>query len=385
MRRVEYLDGLRGLAALWVLIGHCMILTGFYLPVFAQPDLGVDLFILLSGYLMVFQYQLRQKFEDWERPGTWVSFWIRRFFRIAPLYYLMLAAALILGPMLYGHRVEIDSFFGRDLQAPQRYMDAGGTNIAMHLSFLFGLFPSYAFRTPLPDWSIGLEMQFYALFPLLVLLARKTSWALMAVLIGLAGVGIALLSMSASLSFAMPAFLPLKLHLFLCGMLTAVAAGAGQQRQRQLLHGGLLLLLAAIPIGGTQDLLHSLIREAIVVVFLALALFRRFRPVGMAARMLGTAPLHWLGELSFGVYLVHLLIMQPVAGWVVTTFGRDLSSPERFLMVLGIVAPLAYGIAYVSYRLVEIPGQHLGKALLRRASRNRPQASQTVAEEIAAP
>ena len=81
-----------------VLVGHCMILTGFSLPIIGQPDFGVDLFILLSGSLMVFQYQLRSEFEDWTTPRTWAAFWIRRFFRIAPLFYLMLAAALILGP-----------------------------------------------------------------------------------------------------------------------------------------------------------------------------------------------------------------------------------------------------------------------------------------------
>ncbi|MEI9997915.1 MAG: acyltransferase family protein [Verrucomicrobiota bacterium] len=64
--RVACLDGLRGIAALWVLVGHGMLLTGFYVPIFVAADLGVDLFILLSGFLMVFQYQLRQ---EWGKLG----------------------------------------------------------------------------------------------------------------------------------------------------------------------------------------------------------------------------------------------------------------------------------------------------------------------------
>src|SRR3546814_12877049 len=63
VRRVECLDGLRGLAALWVLVGHMMILTGFRLPLMSKPDLGVDLFIMLSGFLMMFQYRLRRSEE----------------------------------------------------------------------------------------------------------------------------------------------------------------------------------------------------------------------------------------------------------------------------------------------------------------------------------
>ena len=176
IRRVACLDGLRGLAALWVLFGHLVILTGFRLPVLSKPDLGVDLFILLSGFLMVFQYRLRADVEDWRAPGTWAAFWTRRFFRLAPLFYVALAVALLAGPALYADRVAIDGFLGEPLQPRERFADASLANIAAHLSFVFGLLPDYAFRTPLPDWSLGLEMQFYAAFPFLVLLARRIGW-----------------------------------------------------------------------------------------------------------------------------------------------------------------------------------------------------------------
>src|SRR6516225_9730682 len=105
--RVECLDGLRGIAALWVLLGHCAILTGLSLPVIGKPDLGVDLFMMLSGFLMVFHYQLRAEAEPWSKPGTWLKFWARRFFRIAPLYYVMLAMALAAGPALLVWRTAI--------------------------------------------------------------------------------------------------------------------------------------------------------------------------------------------------------------------------------------------------------------------------------------
>jgi peptidoglycan/LPS O-acetylase OafA/YrhL len=380
LRRIECLDGLRGLAALWVLVGHCMLLTGFYLPVMGQPEFGVDLFILLSGFLMVFQYQLRQSFEDWGRLGTWASFWTRRFFRIAPVFYLMLAAALLAGPVIYEDRVVIDTFLNRELQAPARYLDSGATNIALHVTFLFGLLPSYAFRTPLPDWSLGLEMQFYAVFPFLILLVRKLSWPVAALLVTSAAAAIVLAMSLAGISFPMPAFLPLKMHLFLCGMLTAAALGGG--RRCLALHLGLVIMLAAIPIGGAQDLQHVVVRALIVLIFFALV---HARAAGVISALLGSRPLYWLGELSYGVYLVHLLIMQPVAAWAITNWGDSMGAAERCLLVLGIVAPMAYAIAYVTYTIVEVPGQKIGKALLRALAPNRRQSSQTPAEEIAVP
>ena len=383
MRRVECLDGLRGIAALWVLVGHCMILTGFAFPIVDRPDLGVDLFILLSGFLMVFQYQLRSSVEDWAAPPTWIAFWIRRFFRIAPLFYLMLAAALLLGPMLYESRLAIDAFVGRSPQQPWRYLDAGIRNIVLHVSFAFGLFPNYAYRTPLPDWSLGLEMQFYAVFPFLVLLARKAGWLWTAVLGSAVGIIIALAFERAGLHFPMPAFLPLKIQIFLCGML--IAADSRGSRARLAAQFCLAVLLAAIPIGGDQDIIHFAARELLVVLFFLLVHGRRIAAIGIASSVLGNKFFHWLGELSYGVYLVHLLILQPVAAWAIGRYGAGIGDFARFCLVLVLVAPAAYLLAFLTYRMVELPGQRLGKNILRHAFGSRPRAEQTRAEEIAAP
>jgi peptidoglycan/LPS O-acetylase OafA/YrhL len=383
MRRVECLDGLRGLAALWVLVGHCMILTGFSLPIIGQPDFGVDLFILLSGFLMVFQYQLRSEFEDWTTPGTWAAFWIRRFFRIAPLFYLMLAAALTLGPSIYASRVAIDTFLDQGLQQPERYLDSSLKNVILHLSFAFGLFPQHAYRTPLPDWSLSLEMQFYAVFPFLVLLSRKAGWLLAAILVAAAGLVVVWAIGRLGIRFPMPAFLPLKMHLFLCGML--IAADHRNSARRLGAQIGLALILAAIPVGGRQDVAHLIVRELLVVVFFVLVHWRTVGVINSVSSLLGGKLFHWLGELSYGVYLVHLLIMQPVAGWAIGQFGSNIGDFARFALVLGIVVPTAYSIAFVTYRAVEVPGQKLGKSILRRSIHSPGKSRQTRAEEIAAP
>ena len=89
--QLAFLDGLRGFASLWVLVGHAMFLTGYKVMILAEPDLAVELFIIISGFLMTFHYQARQAREPWTAPDTWRIFWVRRFFRIAPLYYVCLA------------------------------------------------------------------------------------------------------------------------------------------------------------------------------------------------------------------------------------------------------------------------------------------------------
>lgn len=314
--------------------------------------------------------------------GTWAAFWTRRFFRIAPLFYVTLLVALILGPTVYGDRVAIDTFLAHKLQQPERYLDAGVRNVVLHLTFAFGLLPSYAYRTPLPDWSLGLEMQFYAVFPFLMLMVRKVDWLLTVLLI--VGVSIAaLLSIRlAGVHFPMPSFLPLKMHLFLCGML--IAADTCGKRNRLWLQAGGAALLAAIPIGD-GDWLHLTTRELLVMVFFALVHLQNVRGVGVASRLLGSRPCHWLGELSFGVYLWHLLVLHFVASWAIARWGHSIGPTQRFLIVAGIVATVSYTLAFGTYKAIEVPGQKLGKRIQKLFTGSANKSKSVVAEEIAAP
>jgi peptidoglycan/LPS O-acetylase OafA/YrhL len=370
--RIECLDGLRALAAIWVLVGHCLLLTGWSVPILGEPDLGVDLFIMLSGFLMVFHYHLRQDKEPWQRPATWLKFWTRRYFRIAPLFYVMLFVALALGPYLYDCRTVIDDFLLRSHQAPERYLDSGVKNIVAHLLFLFGLVPNLAYRTPLPDWSLGLEMQFYAVFPAVMLLVRWLGWARSAVLVAAAGCAIVFAMGRLSVHFPMPSFLPLKMQIFLCGML--LAGVVHQSRPRPILYLALALLLAALPFGGDYGPGKLLVREALVAGFFALVLYRMLPgAAGTLARAiamtLSNRFFHLMGELSFSIYLIHLLVLQPVAAFVIDQYGHGLAAPLRFAIVVAVVLPTVTLLSWITYNLIEVPGQKAGRFVVRRFGR----------------
>ncbi|MBB4194889.1 peptidoglycan/LPS O-acetylase OafA/YrhL [Rhizobium aethiopicum] len=363
-RRIECLDGLRGLAALWVLIGHAHILTGFKVPIIGDPELGVDLFIMLSGFLMVFHYQRRKAREPWESPQTWAVFWARRFFRIAPLYYVMLVIALIAGSEIYQARMVIDAFNGNPPQAASRYLDDSLTNYLMHLSFLFGLSPAHAFRTALPDWSIGLEMQFYAALPFIMIVLGRLGWLKgMLVTVGLA-VTAAWVVHHLGFRFPMPSFLPMKMHIFAAGMLLAGALWMSQGRAY--LAFAISALLVLIPLGGDVTVLHESVRVGIVALFFVLVHADRFPgSAGHYSRsvnsVLGNSFFRNLGELSFGAYLIHLLIMQPVIAWLIG--NTDLSNPARWLATLIVTIPAVYVLSFLGYKFIELPGQSVGRRL----------------------
>lgn len=90
----------------------------------------------------------------------------------------------------------------------------------IHASFVFGFLPSYSFSTPLPDWSLGLEIQFYLIFPVLFFFYRKNFIVFLVLfLVGMRV--IRNISDQVGYRFPMPSYLPLKFHNFSAGIALA--------------------------------------------------------------------------------------------------------------------------------------------------------------------
>ncbi len=367
---------MRGLAALWVVIGHAMILSGWSLPILGKPAFAVDLFILISGFLMCFHYRERKAAEPWTAPATWTRFWIRRFFRIAPLYYAALAAALLAGPALGPWRQAISTLVPASATAPERYTDQSLANIAAHASFVFGLLPDYGFRTALPDWSIGLEMQYYLAFPFLMLAIARAGAAMACVGLAAACITAGLLFKGSLTEFTEPSLLILKLPIFLAGMLIADALDRPGRVVARATLGA--ILLATLPIGAFDGLAATLIRAAIAGGFALLihqrSLAERFRWLGRADALLGGRLGHFLGEMSYGVYLIHLLVLIPILGLLSARYGQDLSSLGRFAIAAPVTIAMTYLIAAAMHAAIEMPGIAIGRRIIG-SSRHDPDAT----------
>ncbi len=178
--------------------------------------------MMISGYLMAANACARNHFEPLATPRNWLRFWLRRFFRIAPAYYLSLALAIAASSYFLVGYEELQNLNPAKWHAGRVYdparIEYTLTNILLHLSFLFGLHPSYSFSTFLPDWSLSLEMQFYFVFPALFLLMQKFGYLKIAILIGLPvfvlGFGI-----SKFIAYSEPSLLVMKLNYFIAGIL----------------------------------------------------------------------------------------------------------------------------------------------------------------------
>jgi peptidoglycan/LPS O-acetylase OafA/YrhL len=369
--RIGCLDGLRGFAAIWVLLGHALLLSGWRLPIISRPDLAVDLFMMLSGFLMAFHYIERQKAEPWHQPRTWVTFWTRRFFRIAPLYYVLLAIALIAGPALGAYRDAIASAVPGTATVAARYLDQSWENVVTHVTFIFGFHPYYGFSTALPDWSIGLEMAFYAALPFIMAMAGRIGFIFTALALAL-GCSIASVIFKDFFgAFNEPSFLLIKLPIFLGGMLVAAALSANGRLRVVLIAVGLLLCLLPVH-GAGNSALELAMRFMSLGAITLLVNAQRLPPLGGGAKvlqwisqLLGSPFARFLGESSYGVYLLHLLVMIPTIALTLKWLQPG-SRPVLFLVTIAIVVPVTYAIAWALHLAVEKPGIQLGRRILSR-------------------
>lgn len=336
------LDGLRGLALLGVLLFHADgALPGGYL--------GVDLFFVLSGYLIT--SLLLAEARDTGRIDLY-AFWGRRCRRLFPaLLSLMPAVAM------YG------KFFARpeDLQALRNEALASLGYVANWRAIMGEKSYWQLFSAPSPlehTWSLSIEEQFYVAWPLLAawLLPRRGARGLLVVALGLSVVSAVAMWLLFVPGDNSRAYLgtDTRMGAILIGAALAVLWRPGRHVSplavKSLDVAGIAaaaaLGVAWCTLHGTNPLLYRggfWLTELCVLTLIACAVVG---PRSLVARALSLRPLTWLGSISYGVYLWH---------WPVNVF---LSAERTHLQGVGLQAlrfAVTFAIALISYRFLEQP------------------------------
>lgn len=362
---LSWLDGLRGIAAFWVLISHVQILSGLKnIPILSWGGLAVDLFMILSGFLMAHNYIHRQNSESWTSSSTFLVFWIRRFFRIAPLYYFLLFLAFFYGPILGDYRFAISEIWPNTATSPERYYDQSVSNIFSHLTFVFGFLPYFSYRTALPDWSIGLEMQFYMIFPFLMLVIYYLGWIKSSVLFVLTCVFIWFMFPNFIREFQMPTLLSLKLHVFLVGMWLAFSRFKCDMRRGLMI--SLIIMLIWIFIERNAASVARMLLVVLLYYFFdgeRLPCGRYFDKSICAIKKIFSSSFGiFMGDTSYAVYLLHLLVVIPLAGELTKVPEYLLmSSFARFSLCLLLSVLIVYPLSWILHNTVEKWGIGWGK------------------------
>lgn len=313
----------------------------------ADPKLAVDLFMMISGFLMVAQADARSVVEPLRGTRNRWRFWARRLFRVAPAYYLSLLLAVVSAPLfLEGYTVlrglnqlhwQFDTIYD-----PAR-IEYTVRNIVLHLTFVFGLMQEASASTMLPDWSLSLEMQFYAVFPLLLAYLNRmgiTATALLGLVAAWVGWQV--------YGFYEPSLLVFKLHHFVAGMLIF--------RARSLWTCACAIALSALD--------GSTVPPAMAT---ALLVAVHFESIGRLPAAFNSAVVRFASDASYSVYLFHgfFIAASGLAIAHVPLLGQ-LAPRERVMAMILFVAAGSYAIAWAVFRWIETPGIELGRRLTDR-------------------
>jgi len=348
--RLPGLDLTRGLCAILVCIYHVLTWTGGP-RLYTVGTYCVYVFFVVSGASLYLGYA--------ERCRTAIdirNFYARRYMRLAPLYIAVIVLGLALGAIFSAPRPE-------------------AWKILANASLLFGLTGAGNTSIVTGGWSIGIEVIFYLLFPLLLLVMR-TRLALLATLAALAvqlGYVNQVLGPAASLHEARLAYTqPLSfIFYFVAGMLLGKllrgAARPAALKPAALYWLPMLAGLAAIALWQSPDARSALIGPAgLLLSLIAVAVAAS----GALIRLQGV-PLKlalFVGNTSYGVYLLHPLIYRVCR----RLFDGLAHQPWLFTMlVLAISLPCAY---YMD-RKFEVPMRAwLSRSVFKRHLRGEPAA-----------
>ena len=349
--RIPSLTGIRALAALLVIGTHAAYTTGKYTHGYAglllsRMEIGVSIFFVLSGFLLFVPW-VRAAQAGTSAPSLRRYGW-HRIRRIMPAYVVAVLGAFVLyhfhdaGPNP-GH-----SWYGllRNLTLTQIYTDG----------YMF----SHIHQGLTQMWSLAVEVSFYVALPIigylvLTVLCRRRWRPRLA----LAGLAVCALISPAWMVYVHTAqhlpdgarlWLPVYLAWFIGGMMLAVLAAMGV-RCYWFLALPLVVVsyfIVSTPVAGEATTSPTGLAEAVVkTIFYAVIATLVVAPPalgdrGAYERLLSSRPMVWLGEISYEIFLVHLVIMElamtQVLHWRVYTGNAAV----LFAVTLALTIPVAW-------------------------------------------
>ena len=175
VERLAYIDGLRALAVIVVVLFHAgdrSGLTGVAIWILALGKLGVDLFLVLSGFCLF--WPLVKSGSGAIKPLELKVYAKRRFRRIAPPFYAALLINILVSYFIF--RISWRSEAAGEIQKVFPWNgQKSWIDLFSHLTLLHGLVQGCTHTFDGAFWSLSLEWQFYFLLPIIVWIARRSS------------------------------------------------------------------------------------------------------------------------------------------------------------------------------------------------------------------
>jgi peptidoglycan/LPS O-acetylase OafA/YrhL len=373
--KLDYIDALRGIAALSIFFYHIYgttgLLTKWAYPIETLPErfvgltlAGIPLFFIISAFTLYLS--LDSKSGESRR---FVKFYIRRLFRIAPLFYFLLIFVAISGLIT------------------ERGLPSW-TNLLANFTFTFNLIPQYSTSLFQGGWTVGVEMLFYLILPLIFLKVKSLGrsvllfigfyWLCQAIkplLVAMIGE-----STMASTNYYYYNFFhweyifPLGIGCYLIykNHLPRIKSEYRNSLALGMLTISLIILFLFIdniplsdklfklyePLAGLTSLL-SMSPIAVVLMLLSLSLAPNRFIVNRFTRFFGT--------ISYSLYLTHPFIIEPLKPVYLYIYNHTIVSTDVSLFLCVLLTLLAaIPISLITYHLIETPGIIMGKTVMKR-------------------
>ncbi|MES2625877.1 MAG: acyltransferase family protein [Pseudomonadota bacterium] len=336
MQKTDYrpdIEGLRAVAILAVVACHAK------LPFMQGGFVGVDIFFVLSGYLIT---GLLAKEINTTGRVNFLSFYARRFKRLLPGLALMLLVSSLAASLIIAPPSQIDQ---ADM-LPSAFLWLSNFKF---INASFGYFDQDAVNLFLHTWSLAVEEQFYIVWPALILYFMRSSASLLG---GLLLVFAGCLALSIFLSNVSPLwgfyFMPSRGWQFALGGIVCLLATTWLPEKYYSAHtrtlagfGGLAMILASILLIAEQTTYPG-IAALTPSIGAALILFAQKSPVSGA---LSIKPMQAIGRVSYSWYLWH---------WPVLILGNAVYTSQSIWYQLFLVA-VSLALADIAYLAVEAP------------------------------
>ncbi len=366
MKRLDCLDGVRGVLAMYVVLGHMAPFVP--LPPWLQSTVShggaaVDVFFILSGLVIT---------QSLDRlGGDRGRFLLARVLRLYPVYLPVLALAVVVQPLPCGFALM--PWIGADSAAhdicSDRWQQPWPAEVAAHVVMAHGLFPNGVLPNAWVSflgsaWSLSTEWQFYVLA---MFAWRHGERRMIRALLMLAVAGMAWHAMAPEPWQFSRAFLPNRAHFFALGVASQAVVRTGVPA----LPRYLAVLCVTLPLCAVHGQVGKLLPPLVWSVCLAAQLLPRRPGLGLLHRALRCRTALWFGAISYPIYLVN----EPIHKVLAPLLGMVAGGNAGLFSALWL--PAAVGLPILAaawlHRHIEAPAMRWRRA---RVTPPRPEAIQ---------
>lgn len=381
LKDTKFLNGLRIILALWVGLGHFYQHIGaelflkfpfWYILKYAGP--AVDGFMLITGFLMMYHYDqaTNNSYTVYSKSTT---FYLKRFFRLYPLYFVVVLIGYLSFPIVNDLSIKMHHHFLGTEDQLLSFTYGPGKNVNFwdlltHLTFIHGLLPQYNATIIGPAWSLSTEIQFYLIFPFLMMFLYKTRNFVTLILISVCAYWISnkLLGIWETpgklMTFGAPSTIFQKMIYFNMGIVLAQYKLNRSRINLVFLNLIVLSIFSETPISTMVCLfISTLFLSGELEPYLPSPLNYAIKLTKKILSLRGTG---FGANISYSFYLIHSMLI-PVSfglGTKIASVDQTYFIPVIFLIFI----TSSISISYIFFLLVEKPFMKIGQQIIKRNS-----------------